>query len=327
MEARGGSLNMSERMPEQTTASCDDASRRAATSDALLALVVVAGLASVFALSRWLDARRPPEDPFASYEELYVRPETARRLSLGFNGLVADWYWLRSLQYVGRKVGAYHGDFALDDMRTLGIRNLGPLLEEATTLDPQFTAAYEFGAVVLPSIDRDAAIKLIRKGIRENPQDWRLRQHLGYIYWQAGRFEEASQAYSEGARLPGAPPWMSVMAAQMHTQGGSRNLAREMYRRMYEEAADEQVKALALKRLAQLESLDQRDSLARALADFRTRAGRCPAAWRELAPALRANGFETDASGAPLDPAGFPYALDPVACEARLDERSPVPKK
>jgi tetratricopeptide (TPR) repeat protein len=304
-----------------------ETTRRTSGHDALLALVVVAGLACVFALSRWLDARRPPEDPFASYEELYVKPETARRLSLGFNGLAADWYWLRSLQYVGRKVDAYQGDFTLDDMRALGIRNLGPLLDEATTLDPQFTAAYDFGAVVLPSIDRDAAIKLVQKGIRENPRDWRLYQHLGYIYWQAARFNEASEAYAAGARLPGAPAWMSAMAAQMQTQGGSRSLAREMYRRMYEEAADEQVKTLALKRLAQLDSLDQRDAIGRMLSDFQARSGRCPASWREVSPTLRALGFKTDAAGAPLDPVGFPYALDSSACDARLDERSPIPKK
>ena len=312
---------------EDLAATRSAAARRGATRDALLALVVAAGLACVFALSQWLDARRPAEDPFASYEELYVSPETARRLSLGFNGLVADWYWLRSLQYVGRKVDAYRGDFTLDDMRPLGIRNLGPLLDEATTLDPQFMAAYEFGAVVLPAIDRESAVRLVQKGIRENPRDWRLYLHLGYIHWQAGRFAEAAEAYEAGARLPGAPAWMGVMAAQMRAHGGSRELAREMYRRMYEGAADEQVKALALKRLAQLESFDQRDAIRRALADFQTRSGRCPAAWREIAPALRAAGFKLDATGAPLDPVGFPYALDAAACDARLDERSPIPKK
>jgi tetratricopeptide (TPR) repeat protein len=325
--AQAAGTSMSESASEQISASSAEAARRSARRDALLALVVVAGLASVFALSRWLDARRPPEDPFQSYEEQYVKPETARRLSLGFNGLVADWYWLRSLQYVGRKVDAYHGEFTLDDMRPLGIRSLGPLLDEATTLDPQFTAAYEFGAVVLPSIDRDAAIRLVEKGIRDNPRDWRLYHHLGYIYWQAGRFPEAAAAYSEGARLPGAPGWMNVMAAQLQTEGGSRNLAREMYRRMYEEASDAQVKALAVQRLAQLDSLDQRDALRRTLSDFRARAGRCPSAWREVATALRAARFETDSGGAPLDPAGFPYVLDSASCEARLDEHSPIPKK
>jgi tetratricopeptide (TPR) repeat protein len=323
---RDGSPAANGVMPERLAASRDGAARRTLGHDALLALVVVAGLACVFALSRWLDARRPPEDPFASYEELYVKPETARRLSLGFNGLVADWYWLRSLQYVGRKVDAYRGELTLDNMRPLGLRNLGPLLDEATTLDPQFTAAYDFGAVVLPSIDRDAAVRLVQKGIRENPRDWRLYHQLGYIYWQAGRFDEAGEAYAAGARVPGAPSWMNAMAAQMQTQGGGRGLAREMYRRMYEDAADEQIKTLALKRLAQLDSLDQRDAIRRVLADFQTRSGRCPAAWSEIAPALRALGFKSDASGAPLDPVGFPYALDSAACDLRLDERSPIPK-
>jgi tetratricopeptide (TPR) repeat protein len=323
----GSSSIVGEGASENITASRSETARRERTRDALLALVVVAGLAVVFALSLRLDARRPAEDPFASYEELYVRPETARRLGLGFNGLVADWYWLRSLQYVGRKVGAYKGDVTLDDMRPLGIRNLGPLLDRATTLDPQFMAAYEFGAVVLPSIDRDAAVSLVRKGIRENPREWRLYQHLGYIYWQAGRFTEAGEAYAAGARLAGAPAWMSVMAAQMQANGGSRGLAREMYRRMYEEAADEQIKTLALKRLAQLDSLDERDAIRRALSDFRSRLQRCPAAWREVAPALRSAGMKLDVNGAPLDPTGVPYVLDAGACDVRLDERSPIPKR
>src|SRR2546421_4779027 len=239
----------------------DTSARRERARDALLAGIVVAGLASAFFVSRRLDARRPAQDPFASYEELYVRPETARRLSLGFNGLVADWYWLRSLQYVGRKVDAYRGDFTLDDMRPLGIKNLGALLDEATTLDPQFMAAYEFGAVVLPSIDREAAIKLVRKGIRENPRAWRLYHQLGYIYWQSGRYAEASDAYAAGARLAGAPAWMGAMAAQMNVHGGKRQLAREREPRLYEEAPDGEGRTLAARRPAQIESPDRRGSL------------------------------------------------------------------
>lgn len=308
-------------------ASRAEAARRTHARDALLALVVVAGLTSAFFLTRWLDARRPAEDPFATYEELYVKPETARRMSLGFNGLVADWYWLRSLQYVGRKVGAFKGDIVLDDMSPLGIKNLGPLLDEATTLDPQFMAAYEFGAVVLPAIDRDAAVRLVEKGIAAKPHEWRLHHHLGYIHWQAGRYREARDTYTAGARLPGAPAWMNAMAAQMEAHGGSRELAREMYRRMHDESGDEQIKALARKRLAQLVSLDERDRIRLALADFQTRSSRCPASWREVAPALRSAKLKFDSTGAPLDPAGFPYVLDAGACDVKLDERSPIPKK
>lgn len=314
-------------VPEEFATARAEETRRGRARDALLALVVVLGLVQTTALARWLDAHREPEDAFASYEELYVKPETARRLSLGFNGVAADWYWLRSLQYVGRKVAAYRGEFTLDDMRPLGIRNLGALLEQSTALDPQFMAAYEFGAVVLPSIDPEAAIRLVERGIRENPGDWRLYQHLGYIHWQAGHFREASEAYEAGAGQPEAPAWMQVMAAQMNAQGGSRAVAREMYRRMYEGSTDEHVRTLAVTRLAQLESLEERDRIRQILSDFRNRAGHCPADWREVAPQLRAARLRVTAAGAPLDPSNVPYVLDAAACDVNLGPDSKIPAK
>ena len=307
-----------------------DARRRRLAADAALALLVLAGLACVFLLSRRLDAARPPEDPFASYEELYVTPGAARRMALAFNGLAADWYWLRSLQYLGRKSAAFDGDYALDDMSALGVRNLGPMLELSTALDPQFMAAYEFGAVVLPAIDDGQAVRFVEHGIRENPESWRLHQHLGYIHWQAGRYDQASEAYRAGSRLPGAPDWMAAMAAQVQVYGGSRDTARGLYRQMFDAAEDEQIKLLAYRRLLQIQSLDERDAIRRVLQDFQARASRCPNSWREVAPALRAARLRTDASGAPLDPsppAGVPYVLDANACEAKLGERSQVPKK
>lgn len=302
------------------------AARRERVRDAALVAVVVAGLACAFALTRWLDARRPAQDEFASYEENYVSPETARRMSLGFGGLAADWYWIRSLQYVGRKSLAAGSDFTLDNLGTLGIKNLGPMLEHATTLDPQFLAAYEFGAVVLPSVDIDAAVRLLEKGVRENPGKWRLYHQLGYIHWQAGRYKEAGEAYAAGARVAGAPAWMHAMAAQMEADGGSRATAREMYKRLYEESSDEQVRSLAASRYTQLVSLDQRDAIRSALSDFRARTSRCPASWRELTPQLRAMKLKLDASGAPLDPTEVPYVLDAAACDVKLDEHSLIPR-
>jgi tetratricopeptide (TPR) repeat protein len=295
--------------------------------DAGLLLFIVSGLFVVSMLARWLDRRRPAEDPFASYEQVYVTPEAARRMSLGFNGLVADWYWLRSLQYVGRKSAAYQGDITLDDLSPLDMKGLAQLLERASTLDPQFMAVYDFGAMVLPAIDAEAAIKLVSKGIRENPRDWRLYQRLGFIYWQQNRFREAGETFRAGAHLEGAPDWMELMAAQMEISGGSRDTARAVYRRMYSDSEDEQLKNLALKRLLQIESLDERDRIRRVLEDFQSRFSRCPAAWREVAGALRAEKLKTGSDAAPLDPTGVPYVLDSRDCAAQLDKRSEIPKR
>jgi hypothetical protein len=80
-------------------------------------------------------------------------------------------------------------------------------------------------------------------------------------------------------------------------------------------------------RLAQLDSLEERDRIRRALAEFRERAGRCPADWREVAPLLRAARLRLTAAGVPLDPSDVPYMLDAAACDVRLDERSKIPEK
>jgi tetratricopeptide (TPR) repeat protein len=262
-----------------------------------------------------------------SADELYLKPEQARRLSLGFNAMVADWYWMRSLQYVGRKVGAHKGALQMDDLGPLNLKILAPLLDNATTLDPQFLAVYEYGAVVLPAVDVEAAVRLINKGIAANPRAWRLYTYLGYIYWQQNRFQEASDAYGAAARVEGAPAWLAAMSAQMATKGGSRDTARVIYQSMYQQTADEQMKQLALSRLVQLQSLDELDALAGLLQAQRARAGRCPREWREVAPLLRAARFQIDASGAPLDPTGVAYAIAGETCTAELGAQSEVIRK
>ena len=90
-----------------------------------LGLVVVIGMACAALLVRRLDTLRPPDDPNAIDESLYVNGKTARRISLGFNGLAADWYWMRSLQYVGRKI-INDNDVPLDNLGLLNLKLLAP---------------------------------------------------------------------------------------------------------------------------------------------------------------------------------------------------------
>jgi tetratricopeptide (TPR) repeat protein len=278
-----------------------------------LVLVIVIGIIPTVGLARLIDAQRLMANSNANDESLYLNAKTARRLSLGFNGLAADWYWMRSLQYVGRKIIGADQNVAIDDLSKLDLKLLAPLLENATTLDPQFLDPYEYAAVVLPAIDVKEAIRITRKGIDANPNAWRLYQHLGYIYWQQGDYKTAAEVYGRGAELPGAPVWMEAMKARMTAEGGSRGTAREIYTRMFEQSADEKVKDMARRRLLQLDSLDQRDGLRKLLVGYQTRTGRCPANWREI-----------NLPAAPLDPSGAPYVLKPGQCEVELGEGSEI---
>lgn len=293
--------------------------------DGFLLLTLLIGLASVIGLSRWLDSHRPPTDSKIDEEQLYLNGTMAKRISLGFNGLAADWYWMRSLQYVGRKIINIPDNVPIDNLAQLNLKLLAPLIDIATTLDPEFIEPYQYAAVVLPAVDLPEAIRLTKKGIAANPNTWRLYQHLGYIYWQQRDFQAAGEAYDQGSKLPGAPPWMLVMKAKMANEGGGRELAREIYGRMYEQAENAKVKEMARKRLLQLDSFDQRDGLRKVLAAYKAKFGRCPSSWKDVEPLLRALRVEVDSTGAPLDPTGTAYVLVDAGCNLDVDPKSEVP--
>jgi tetratricopeptide (TPR) repeat protein len=180
---------------------------------------------------------------------------------------------------------------------------------------------YEYAAMVLPAVDVQQAIRIAQKGIDANPNAWKLYHHLGYIYWQQHDYQAASEMYGRGAQIPGAPAWMEAMKAKMVGDGGSRATAREIYKRMYEQAGEKQVKEMARKRLLQLDSFDQRDALRKLFAAYKTKTGKCPDSWREMEPVLRALRIPVDQSGAPLDPSRTAYVLKAGECEADLDWR------
>jgi tetratricopeptide (TPR) repeat protein len=298
--------------------------------DYLLVLIILVGLSAAALVTRWSDAQ--PRNTAAQFAEepLYLNGPAMKRLTLAFNGVASDWYWIRSLQYVGRKIvtfeDSHDGRFNLNDLSVLDLRALPALLRMSTTLDPQFMEPYYYGAVILPDIDPAAAISLLQQGIAANPNQWRLFQHLGYIYWQRHDYEKASEVYAAGARLPGAPLWMTAISARMKAEGGSRGAAREMYRHLGEASNDEAVKDMVAKQIMRLDSLDERDLISRALREYAAASGRCSSSWREVASTLRARGLRSDSAGAPLDPTGTPYRLTKNGCEVDLDERSAVPK-
>ena len=297
-----------------------------------LGLIVLLGLTAVVLLARWMDDHRSDPNARFSEQRLYLDGVTAKRLSLAFNGLAADWYWMRALQYVGRKVVNYEDAHEsrpdLNDLSSLDLHLLPSLLRMTTTLDPQFMAPYEYGALILPQVDDNEAISLLNSGIAANPSSWRLYQHLGYIFWQRHDYQKASEVYATGAQLPGAPEWMTAISARMKAEGGSRDAAREMYRHLYEASNDNAVKEMVTKQIMRLDSLDERDAIQRLLNEYAVRSGRCASSWRDITAALRPARLRVDpATGAPLDPSDTPYRLIKDGCDVDLDENSEVPKR
>jgi tetratricopeptide (TPR) repeat protein len=294
---------------------------------------IVIGFLVVFFLSGFIEKNRPPLPASYEDEDLALQGSKLKGYTLGFDGLVADWYWMRSLQYLGDKLlKDPNQDINVDDLRSLEPRLLYPYLDSATDLDPKFIAAYQYGAVVLPAIDQEQAIKLAEKGIKNNPSEWRLYQHLGYIYWRLKQYDKAADVYATGAKIEGAPSFMPMMAASMKTQGGSRDTARDIYRQMVENPTDSVTKENAERRLMQLDALDELDAMRVAIAKFKASNPRCPNGWNEILPVLvreklpNERSFHINERNVPVDPTGFPYLFNEAACDVSLDEsRTKIP--
>lgn len=284
------------------------------------------GFFSIYTLTSKIERARPPLPAGYEDSDLTIEGGRLRGYSFGADGLVADWYWMRALQYFGSKLVNAGMTPGTKDLRPLNPRLLYPMLDNASTLDPRFMTVYQYGAMILPDIDPQQAIRLTQKGIEHNPDQWRLYHYLGYIYWELKDYPKAAEAYERGSQMPGAPIWMRMMKSNMESEGGSRETARQVYTQVLNGAQDDETRTFATARLLGLDSLDERESINEALSASREKNGRCPASWREAFPLLRSIRSRTgkelrfdSLTLAPVDPSDVPYLLDKQTCESTLD--------
>ncbi|MGE3577286.1 MAG: hypothetical protein AB7I25_02415 [Vicinamibacterales bacterium] len=222
------------------------------------------------------------------------------RASLSYRPLVADIYWLRTLQHYGRT------KLSTDPHKQYDL--LEPLLDLTTSLDPRFNAAYRFGAIFLaePFPDGpgrpDQAIALLEKGLREQPGKWEYIYDIGFVeYLWRGNHREAARRFQDAA-AHGGPNWLGPLAAVTLAKGGDRRASRMLWQQVRASADVDWLARSADHRLAQLDALDQLDRLNTAVDQASLRLGRAPANWHDVVAAgvLR---------GIPLDPTGVPYQL------------------
>src|SRR5229473_3276714 len=189
--------------------------------------------------------------PQATLDEvLYIgSPKVLERASLGYKGLMADIYWTRTVQYFGQRHYRSAQSYNL----------LAPLLEITTHLDPHLLVAYQFGASFLapkpPSGpgQPDRAVQLIEYGIQNNPNEWRLYYDLGFVYYMELKdYAKAAQAFARGSEVPGAHPFLKILAAQMAQHAGEFDTARMLWTATYETSQDSLIRQNALEHLRAL---------------------------------------------------------------------------
>jgi hypothetical protein len=280
----------------------------------LLPLVAL-GFAGVWELQKHIDVQQRALE--VEDDQVLLRSgNLVKAMSLEYAPLVADIYWTRVVQYFGNK----HAGQQMD------LRLLWPLLDLTSVLDPHLMPVYHFGSIFLSDAPPrgagrpDLAVELIERGIRANPDQWRLYYDLGYVYYfDVKDYPKASAAFYEGSKNPAALIWMKVMAAKIAAEGNSAETSIFLWQDVYNTTKDPMVKENALTHLQLLRAQEDRKQIDVLGDQYEKQLGRRPKAISDLVKAglLR---------GAPVDPLGYPYTLSDDG-KAQLNLDSPLTEK
>jgi tetratricopeptide (TPR) repeat protein len=277
-------------------------------------VTIIAGIALVVSLaaSSFVLHRTDQTHPQATLDEvLFISsPSVIKRASLGYDGLMACLYWTRTVQYFGAR---HHYDASSYNL-------LAPLLEITTHLDPHLIVAYEFGSSFLAprppegAGQPERAVALMKYGIENNPDNWRLYYDLGFVYYmELHDYKDAEETFERGTRIPNAHPFLKIFAAQMAQHAGEYQTARMLWSATYQSTEDKQIRKNAIDHLRALRVDEDVDHLQDAVTRFGERTGRLPENFAELAGAEGLRGI-------PLDPDGRPYKM---TAKGRIELRDP----
>ena len=258
------------------------------------------GFAGIWQLQHRIDSQRAALHQ--EQDELVLRSgKLFKAMSLEYAPLMADIYWTRVVQYYGDKRARHDSNFDL----------LWPLLDVTTTLDPNLLVAYRFGSTFLSERSPRGAghpefgIELLERGIRANPDYWRLYEDLGFIYYFDFKdYNRASAAFAEGSKNPDSKIWMKVMAAKISSEGESLQTSVFLWSEVYQSAKDPEVKKNALTHLQLLKVQVDCKQLNTLADEYQKRTGHRPSRVSELIQAGMLPRL-------PVDPMGYPYVFGP----------------
>jgi hypothetical protein len=281
--------------------------------------VVLVGAAIALASAITLQAARDrayPRDQRADEQLLYVSSGAAlNRITLAFDALAADVYWIRAIQHYG-------GDRLAGPKAAAKYQLLYPLLDITTTLDPYFNIAYRFGAIFLSEAypggpgRPDQSVALLRKAIVAMPHKWQYYHDIGFVYyWRLHDYQTAALWFQRAAEKPNAPNWLPPLAASMLARGQDRTAARFLWQQIAK-SEEAWLRQSAQRALVQLDALDQIDQLESLVNRFPP-----PAGERYSWPLLIAKRV---LKGIPVDPAGTPYEIDPATGRVQVSQTSPL---
>jgi tetratricopeptide (TPR) repeat protein len=256
-------------------------------------------------------------EPKSELDLLYFSsPKAVKKMALDYDGLLADFYWMRAIQYYGRREEA--------NKRLIPFKNLYTLFDITTTLDPNLMDAYHTGSAFLAEPkpvgagQPQEALKLLDKGIGVHPQDWRLHYEKGFIHYLfLHDYKTAGEIWLQTSKLSSAPYWMASLAAVSLSKGGSVQIAIALWQQQYRESSRTDMKENARNHLFSFQVAGDLETLKFLIERFRGKTGSFPSSLQELMRGQKRR-YTT------IDPLGTPYQFNPQTGEVQLSPETKV---
>jgi len=261
----------------------------------ILTLILLMLVFSLYPLGKSIDQTAPKNtNPIP---ELFYFPKTSfiKNIAFGYNNLLADMFWIRSIQYIGQHL-----------ISDNAYPYLYHILDITTSLDPRFINAYNFGSFFLAvyANEKKEGIELAKKGIKNNPENWEPAFELGFVYYMIHDYENAYKYFSLANTLPGMPDEYKTFAPYALGKFASPDQGIAMWEAIAKMSDNKFIRDAARNNIAVLIQKKNVDMLNKAVESFEKRFHRLPATLSELVE----KGIITEL---PKPVGGMPYDYDP----------------
>ncbi len=239
----------------------------------MISLILLLLAFSLYPLGKSID-RTSPENTNPIPEVFYF-PKTSfiKNIVFGYNNLLADIFWIRSIQYIGQHM-----------ITDNAFPYLYHILDITTSLDPRFINAYNFGSFFLATWanDKKEGIELAEKGIKNNPENWKPAFELGFIYYMKHDYENAYKYFSLANTLPDIPDMYKTFAPYALGKFASPDQGIEMWTAIAKMSDNKFIIDAARNNIAVLTQKKRVDMLNQAVQTYKKRFHKFPSDLSEL---------------------------------------------
>ncbi len=231
--------------------------------------IIIASAIGLHNMQLALDLYPPSRDELLSEMAYFPSGKFLKSLLCGYDMLVADYIWLKTIQY--------YGQHSMIDLKYDWLPHMFDIL---TTLDPMFIQGYRLGGLLISedAQEPELAIKLLTKGMYNNPERFEIPFDMGFInYIVTKDYKKAAKYFWLTYIHEGIMGRGIRFAAMSYRKAGDFENAKAMWRKVLALAPDSSRRETARRSIGQIQISEDLEILKKALRVYKAKKGKEPA--------------------------------------------------